>query len=391
MRNALTLAWLLTLSLVTYSGQAAGQSAATNAIPPEMQLEPLPLHAPEPKDNPSTPAKIALGRLLFFDPVLSASQEVACATCHHPAYGWTDGRAVSIGVGGTGLGTKRIFQSTSHLPVLNRNAPTIINTAFNGLVAKTNLNPAWSPMFWDARVTSLETQVFTPMRMREEMRGDGCAETDAVPQAIARVRAIPEYRKFFGAAFHQPEETAVTANNLARAIAAFERSLIAANSPFDRFLRGDPKALTAEQQQGLRVFQTAGCIQCHGGPMLSDFKLHVIGVTETTSDRRQEFRTPTLRNLRLTAPYMHNGSLRTIADVLVFYDNLSETVAETLDGGDKSAQPPLDPLLRQLNLNPEDYAALTAFLDALNDDAYDQSTPRNVPSGLPVSGIATRP
>ena len=118
--------------------------------------------------------------------------------------------------------------------------------------------------------------------------------------------------------------------------------------------------------------------------MFSDFKLHFIGVADSTSDGRREFRTPTLRNLRHTAPYMHNGSLRTLRDVLIFYDELAEAVRETLDGGDTAGQPSLDPLLKQLNLCAEDFPALEAFLDTLSSDTYDQTRPAKVPSGLPV-------
>ena len=146
-------------------------------------------------------------------------------------------------------------------------------------------------------------------------------------------------------------------------------------------------ALNAGQQRGLRVFQDAGCIQCHGGPMLSDYKLHFIGVPDAPAGRR-EFRTPTLRNLKHTAPYMHNGSQRTLRDTMIFYEELMDAVGETLDGADDSARPRLDPLLKQLNLNTDDFPALEAFLDALNDDGYDKSEPAGVPSGLPVAGIS---
>lgn len=385
MRAALKLILAVALGLAIHTS-----FAATNAVPPEMQLEPLPNHVPHPKDNPSTPGKVALGRLLFFDPILSASGDVACATCHLPSHGWSDGRPAPIGVAGTGLGPERVFHKGPELPVLERNTPTLLNVGFNGLVAKTNLNPSLAPMFWDSRVSSLEAQALAPIRMREEMRGDACAESEALDKAVQRVAAIPEYRERFRKVFGESPDKAINAANLARAMAAFERTLITANSPFDRYLRGEKRALTELQQRGLKAFQQAGCVQCHGGPMFSDYKLHFIGVTDPTPGGRREFRTPTLRNLRHTAPYMHNGSQRTLEEVMRFYDDLSETVTETLDGGDKTAQPPLDPLLRKLNLNPEDFPALIAFLDALNDDGYDQTAPASVPSGLPVSGSARR-
>jgi len=362
---------------------AAENSAAPN-VPPEMKLEALPSRASAPQDNPATPAKISLGRLLFFDPILSATKDVACATCHHPRFGWGDGRATPIGAGGGGLGSERKFLAANSLAPLPRNTPTLLNVGFNGVVAGVRPDAVAAPMFWDARVRSLEKQALVPIRSRDEMRGEACAEADAVDQAVSRVRAIGEYRERFSKAFGQPQDEVVTAAHLAQAIAAFERSLITSDTPFDRFLRGDPSALNADQQRGLRVFQDGGCMHCHGGPMLSDFKLHFIGVTDRSADGGREFRTPTLRNLRHTAPYMHNGSLGTLRDVLIFYEALSDAVAETLDGGDTTTQPRLDPLLKPLNLKADDFPALEAFLDSLNADGYDQSLPATVPSGLPV-------
>ena len=366
----------------------AAERSAEPIIPPEMRLEAIPSRAPEPRDNPGTPAKLALGRLLFFDPILSATKDVACATCHHPKLGWSDGRATPIGAGGAGIASERKFREPNTLQPLMRNAPTILNAAFNGLVAGMKLDPAASPMFWDSRVLSLEAQALTPIQSREEMRGDACMESEAVEQALRRLHAIAEYRGLFAAAFGKTGDAAITADHLAKAIAAFERSLITADSPFDRFMRGDASALNAEQQRGLRVFQNAGCIQCHGGPMLSDYKPHFIGVTDAPAGRR-EFRTPTLRNLKHTAPYMHNGSQRTLRDVMIFYEELMDAVGETLDGADDSARPRLDPLLKQLNLNADDFPALEAFLDAFNDDGYDKTEPEKVPSGLPVAGISS--
>ncbi len=340
---------------------AALAAAAPEPLPPEMQLAALPARAPEPADNPATPAKIALGRLLFFDPILSATKTVACATCHHPEHGWTDGRAVPVG---------------TDLTLLTRNAPSLLNVGFNGLVAGVKLDPRDAPMFFDNRVQSLEAQVLVPLRMREEMRGEVCAEADALPQAVARVNAIATYREQFRAVFAED----ATAQNLPRALAAFERSLVTPETAFDRFIRGDTSALNAEQQRGLKVFQDAGCTHCHGGPMLSDYKPHFIGLAD-----RIVLRTPTLRQLRHTAPYMHDGSVRTIRDTLIFYEALSDAVSETLDGGDTTLQPPLDPLLRHLDLRADDFPALEAFLDTLSTD-YDRSVPANVPSGLQVAG-----
>jgi len=362
----------------------SGVWAGEVVVPEEMRLGALPRRAPEPADNPTTPAKVALGRLLFFDPILSATQNVACATCHHPRFGWADGRATPIGVDGVGLGPGRVLSGVASAPPLRRNVPTLLNVGFNGLLAGRALDAKSAPMFWDARVQGLEAQAPHPIRSRDEMRGDACTEAEAVGSAVVRVRQIAEYRALFASAFSQPEDRVVNADHLAKAIAAFERSLVATDSPFDRFMCGDKKPLTAAEERGMRVFQTAGCILCHGGPMFSDFKLHFIGVSDAGPDGRRELRTPTLRNLRHTAPYMHHGGQRTLEEVLSFYERLSDAVSETLDGGDAAAQPPLDPLLKQLDLNAEDFPDLAAFLEMLNDDGYDRSIPVKVPSGLPV-------
>ncbi|MBE7493475.1 MAG: cytochrome-c peroxidase [Verrucomicrobiaceae bacterium] len=339
---------------------------------PDTRIGPLPRTSALPGE---TAGRTELGRLLFFDPVLSATRDVACATCHHPRFGWADGRPTPLGVHATGIGPERkLVRSAKFLPI-TRNAPTILNVAFNGLETGKPLDAAKSPMFWDNRVMSLETQVLAPIRSREEMRGDVCSEAEAVPAMIARLKAIPEYVRRF--------EGEITPGKVSQAIAAYERTLITPDTPFDRFMRGDKAAMTPAQLHGMEVFHKAGCSLCHNGPMLSDFKLHAIGLTDTTTNRT-EFRTPTLRNLKHTSPYMHHGGNVTLEEVLFFYDRLMDQAAETLEGGDTDTLPPLDPLLRKMNLLPEDTPAILTFLEALNSDDYDQTVPQRVPSGLPV-------
>jgi len=346
-------------------------AAAASAPQPDPRIEALPKSAALSTD---TPAKVELGRLLFFDPILSATREVACATCHHPRFGWADARPTPLGVHATGIGPERkLVKNTGFLP-LKRNTPTILNAAFNGIESGKPFDPAKSPMFWDNRVLSLESQALAPIRQREEMRGDVCSEAEAVPAMLGRLKAIPEYVQRF--------EGTITADKVADAIAAYERTLITPDSPFDRFMRGDKTAMTAAQQHGMQVFHKAGCSLCHNGPMLSDYKLHAIGLTDSTTNRT-EFRTPTLRNLKHTAPYFHHGGNLTLEEVLFFYDRLMDQAAETFEGGDNSL-PPLDPLLRQMNLLPEDSVPILTFLEALNSDDYDKRVPPSVPSGLPV-------
>ncbi len=336
---------------------------AGGALPPGMEFSPLPGQAPAPADNPTTPAKVALGWQLFFDPILSATRTIACATCHNPKRGWTDGRAVPIG---------------TNLARLDRNVPTLLNVAFNGLVTGATIDPRTAPMFWDSRVHGLEAQVLVPLRSRGEMRGDACLESNALAQAVARVNTLPVYRAQFQAVFGED----ATALNLPRALAAFERSLLATDTPFDRYLRGETDALDTRQLRGMNVFRDAGCQHCHGGPMLSDYQLHFIGLAD-----RREVRTPSLRQVRGTAPFMHDGSIRTLREVLVFYEALSDAASETLDGGDTTAHPPLDPLFKHLNLVADDFPALEAFLGSLSEGYYAPNIPSRVPSGLPVGGL----
>ena len=278
--------------------------------------------------------EVELGRLLFWDPVLSGELDVACATCHHPDFAYADGRDLALGTRSVGLGPDRVDLSGGEIPVLERNTPTVLNIAFNGVERRrrrggrrddefaplpTSVDAeteARAPMFWDRRLRGLEAQALVPLTIREEMRGDAYAEEVAVDSVVARLRAIPEYVELFREVYGP--DTRITAEHLSRAIAAFERSLVTRNSPYDRFLAGDQDALTAQQRQGLEEFDEADCTNCHDGPMLSDFDLVAEGVAENpllaepdVGDGRFRFRTPTLRNVALTAPYMHNGMLET--------------------------------------------------------------------------------
>lgn len=369
---------------------AAGVGVSTEDI-----FAPLPLEVPEPADNPSTPAKVELGRLLFWDPILSGTRDVACATCHHPDYGYADGLDLAIGVTGVDLGPSRQFRSGSEVPFVKRNSPMLLNVAFNGWTDAGPIDPRFAPMFWDVRARSLEAQALVPIEAFEEMRGTGHPELGAVAGSIARLREVPEYVDRFERAFGGTDAVSVT--NLGRAIAAFERTLVAANSPFDRYMRGETSALTAEQLRGMEQFQDAGCHQCHRGPMFSDYKIHTLAVTDNsrlaepdTGAGMYGFRTPTLRNLAFTAPYMHNGTLATIDDVMTFYQRI-QSLAEDREQHPDVADGELAPLL--FEGDPEaDWSAIPAFLEALNDPDFDRTRPERVPSGLPVGGaIASVP
>lgn len=181
-----------------------------------------------------------LGRLLFWDPILSGNEAVACGTCHHPDFGYAERLDISIGVDGTGLGSKRRFATPDPIPFVKRNSQTILNTAFNGIDPQGRYDPATAPMFWDVRAEGLEAQAVLPIITLEEMRGHAYSEEDALDGVVARLRAVPEYEALFTRAFDGGQAT--TAENLGRALAAFQRTLLANDSPYDRYMRGDASA-----------------------------------------------------------------------------------------------------------------------------------------------------
>ena len=363
-----------------------------------------------------------LGRLLFWDPVLSGARDIACATCHHPDFGYADGRDLSLGTGAIGRGPARTVPPGREVPPVRRNSPTVLNTAYNGLDdrrrrrrggdagvrAALDVDPARAPMFWDRRVRSLEAQALEPLKAADEMRGSAYPEDVAVDSVVARLRGIAEYVRLFQEAFGPA--TTIEADHIGRALAAFQRSLVAMNSPFDRFRAGDSTALTVQQLRGLEEFDDAGCDRCHEGPMFSDWDLEAEGVPEhpllatpDTGASRFRFRTPSLRNVALTAPYMHNGTLATLEDVLRFYDNgrseNSNVVerrrrrGEGRDGdGDSAAARGEEravlsrSFVRVDDMSEREMEDIIAFLGALTDEGFDRAIPSRVPSGLPPGG-----
>ncbi len=251
-------------------------------------------------------------------------------------------------------------------------------------------------MFWDNRTRSLEAQALEPIKAFEEMRGLAYAEDVAVDSAVARLRAIPEYVALFQEAFGPG--TAIGADQLAGAIATFQRSLVAMNSPFDRFRAGDSTAMTEPQQRGLQQFNDAGCARCHRGLMFSDYNLRVEGVKENPQlsepdegAGRFRFRTPSLRNVALTAPYMHNGMLATLADVLLFYDNGRSENPNVANGRRREGDENVARLSRNFrrvdDMSVSEMHEIAAFLGALTDENFDRTIPDRVPSGLPPGGL----
>ncbi len=286
---------------------------------------------PVPPDNPITDAKTALGRKLFFEKRLSADGSVSCATCHDPERAFADNRTLAVGV---------------HGRVGKRHSPTLINRGFGRV------------QFWDGRANTLEAQVLLPISDPNEM-------DLPIEEALKRIDAVESYRTAFQAIFERP----LSADDLARALATYVRSIRSADSPYDRFVAGDTTALTEEQQRGREVFNRSTCGICHREPLFTDERFWNTGVawnpetgyTDTgrfdvsKNDReRGSFKTPTLREVARTAPYMHDGSLATLADVVEFYDK-----------GGRANRNMIFPL-RPLNLSADDKQALVRFLESLS-------------------------
>lgn len=276
--------FMIAAGIVVYAQETQGREQVTLGL-----FATLPDVPPIPDDNPMTPEKIELGRMLFFEPRLSASGVISCHTCHNLSLGGTDRLPSSIG---------HDFQTGG------RNAPTVLNAAF------------FNQQFWDGRAIGLEEQAQGPIQAGVEM---------AMPAdlAVEAIRNIQGYRPYFEAAFPGEEEP-ITFLNIVRAIATFERTLITPNDALDRFLRGEEDALSADAQRGMEIFVQVGCIACHNGPMLSIGTLMPfthgtdIGRAAVTGDPADEFlfRVSTLRNISLTAPYFHDGSAATLEEAV---------------------------------------------------------------------------
>lgn len=330
-------------------------------FPPTVQLE----------ENPTTPEKVELGRMLFFDPILSDDNTMSCAHCHHPNLGFSDGLPRSRGKGANGAGRER----TGGIE-LTRGAPSLWNTVYN------------HRQFWDGRAAHLEEQARMVITTPEEVNAD--------PEELVReLKAIPEYRRLFDEAFGGKDGEAITFKNVTHAIAAFQRTLVSFNSRFDRYSAGDGSALTPQEKRGLKLFLSpkTRCNECHGLPTFADRNFKVIGVPPAPGappdvvkagaepgrggGPNGAFKIPTLRNIALTAPYMHNGVFATLEEVLDFYAG----------GGGRGLglEVPLqDDKIRRFTLTPQEKADIIAFLMALTDESALPEIPQRVPSGLPV-------
>jgi cytochrome c peroxidase len=291
----------------------------------EGTLPPMPI----PADNPQTDAKVKLGRELYFDGRLSADEKISCATCHTPQTGWAGHDATDTGVGGQ---------------VGNRNSGTVVNSGY------------MKYQFWDGRAASLEEQALGPIHNPVEMG-------ETLENVVKKLNAVPGYKREFQEVFHSD----VTTDGIAKAIAAFERTIVSGPSPYDRFAGGDKNTLSPEATRGMQIFFGKGaCVSCHSGPLFSDQNFHNIGVgmvaakpdigreavTRDPADRGK-FKTPGLRNVENTYPYRHNGKTPTLEAVVEFYN----------EGG--IPNPNLDPLIKPLGLSSTEQKDLIAILKAL--------------------------
>ena len=289
-----------------------GSSQGASNVPLEQvvkgPLATIPEEPPVPDNNPMTPAKVELGKMLYFEPRLSESGIISCHTCHNLSLGGTDRIPTSLG---------HDFQTGG------RNAPTVLNAAFFNL------------QFWDGRADSLEEQAEGPIQAGVEM---------AMPKdlAVETIKGIKGYLPYFQAAF-PGEDDPITFDNIVKAIAAFERILITPNDPLDQYLRGDEDAITPLAIEGIEVFRLKGCMRCHKGEVLSTGELvkfehgQDLGAFNVTGDPEDKrvFRVPTLRNLPLTAPYFHDGSAATIEKAIHIMAEVQ--VEKTLNAEEEAA------------------------------------------------------
>ena len=311
------------------------------------ELAPLP---PLPSMDWHTPQTEELGELLFFDPRLSSSGQFACASCHHPSLGWTDGRRVSAG---------HDRQEGA------RNSMTLINVAYFG------------ELFWDGRADGLLDLMLRPIQSPIEMNSD-------LDETLAKINGIPEYEPHVHAAFGEPE---LTPDRLAIALASFVRTRISFRNDFDRFMGGEYSRFSPQEIEGLHLFRTkAGCMNCHHGPLLSDGEFHHTGLSyfdrrfedlgrfEHTKEYedRGKFRTPSLRELQFTGPWMHNGLFTNFTGILRMY-NHGVTFNSRVQK--KPNAPPLSPLIRPRGMTKTEIQSLEAFLHSLNRIPHFVRTP----------------
>lgn len=340
--------------------QAAWPSAETDPGVEVAALAPLPHPNSLLMPDEFTAARIRLGLQLFFERRLSASHQIACASCHDPDMGWADGRRVSIG---------------HNRQRGEMNAPSIVNSIF------------LHDIFWDGRAASLEEQVIASWTNPIEMAGD-------LKESLEQIASIPGYTSLFEAAYGDAD---INTERIAGAIATFMRSVNMTRTPFDRFLEGDYDALNDAQVRGLHLFRTkARCMNCHHGALLSDQQYHHLGtsfervgnfqgryrVTQQPEDMGA-FRTPPLRGISATPPYMHNGFVTDLETLLAFYNIGWWQNAPLPDKDPELPLAQLSPLIKPLALSPEELDDLKAFLNSLTGLMPYMRAPEELPREAP--------
>jgi cytochrome c peroxidase len=314
---------------------------------------------PFPIDNPTNPAKVELGKYLFYDPRLSTSGQVACASCHDPQLGWGDGKRVAFG----------------HDRKLGaRNAMTIWNTAY------------YTSLFWDGRATSLEDQARFPIQDHVEMN-------ESLSAMEERVRQFRGYRTMFAKAFDG--DSTINLDKIFKAIATFERTIVSPKSRFDLFITGKSDIITDQELLGLHLFRTkAGCINCHNGGLFADNQFHNDGQTLFASANEDlglynvtgnpsdvgKFKTPSLREVVNTGPWMHHGNFPTLKDVVLLYNLGNPAPVQKSYKGDRDHLLPVtSPLLKKLNMNNEEINAVIAFLGTITTTPRRLNPPQEFP------------
>ncbi|MEM7082997.1 MAG: cytochrome-c peroxidase [Pseudomonadota bacterium] len=348
---------VLSVTMLALAGcEGEGASGAAPELPYTAFFSPLPEAPLFPTTNAFSDEKRTLGEFLFWDPILSGQMNVSCASCHHPEFAWSDGRPKSIGADGQGLGPERVGQQVTPF-----HSPTVLDSGFAG-IGNAALPTYFEsgPYFWDARAATLEAQALDPIRSALEMRGPFLTDTEIFPEIVSRLNAIPEYQTLFQAAFEGPDP--ISMDNVAKALATFQRTLISAPTRFDAFLAGDESALTADEVTGLNKFINAGCTDCHSGPMLSDF---IIRPTQPVLENLDAVRTAPLRNVALTPPYMQDGSQATLRDAVALYEDRDDL---------------------GVTLEDDDFGDIERFLNTVNTSRFYGEVPTYVPSQLPVGG-----
>jgi cytochrome c peroxidase len=314
---------------------------------------------PYPADNPASVEKKELGKMLFFDPRLSVSGQIACASCHEPQLGWGDGKRVANG---------------HDRKTGNRNAMTLLNVGY------------YEKYFWDGRANSLEDQAKFPVKDHVEMNLD-------IYEMEKKIKNYKGYEPMFEKAFGNKE---INLEKIFKAIATFERTIVSPPSRFDNFVKGKVDALKDEEVLGLHLFRTkAGCINCHNTPFFSDNKFHNDGQTLFASESEDlgrynvtgkkedvgKFKTPSLRETANTGPWMHHGNFPSLKDVVFFYDKGNPSPIQRKYKGDRdSILPVTDPMLRKLNLSRKEVDALVAFMQSITTTPARLNPPSNFPN-----------